>query len=114
MNYSFDSGPPDESKTLPTASFAKNEVSKIPSLLPNRRTQVKSAVIGSNVSNQCAGQGIHIGSMRAAVCFYSANFLHCLRNELRNMESAERISPGKRSTYLLACLACHVNLQIAA
>ena len=88
MNYSFDSGPPDESKTLPTASFAKNEVSKIPSLLPNRRTQVKSAVIGSNVSNQCAGQGIHIGSMRAAVCFYSANFLHRLRNELRNMDAA--------------------------
>src|SRR5882762_11742334 len=98
MNYSFDSGPPDESKTLPTASFAKNEVSKIPFLLPNHRTQVKSAVIGSNVSNQCAGQGIPIWSMRATVCFHSANFLHRLRNELRNMESTERLSPRYRRT----------------
>src|SRR6266404_8966765 len=114
MNESFDSGPPHESKTHPTTSLAGNEAGKISFLARNHRTQVKSAVIGSNVSTQCPGQGIHIGSMRAAVCFYSANFLHCLRNELRNMESAERISPGKRSTYLLACLACHVHLQTAA
>ena len=104
MNESFDSGPPYESKTHPTTSFAKNEASKIPFLLPNHRTQVKSAVIGSNVSNQSAGQGIPIGSMRAAVCFYSANFLHRLRNELHNMEATERLSPRYRRTYLLACL----------
>ena len=75
MNESFGSGPPYESKTHPTTSFAKNEVSKIPFLLPNHRTFVKSAVIGSNVSNQCAGQGIHIGSMRAVVCFHTVNIL---------------------------------------
>ena len=109
MNESFDSGPPYESKTHATTSFAKNEVSKIPFLSPNHRTYVKSAVIGSNVSNQCPGQGIHIGPMRAAVCFHSANFLHRLRNELRNMESTERLSPRYRRTYLLACLACHLH-----
>ena len=104
MNESFDSGPPYESKTRPTTSFAKNEVSKIPFLSPNHRTYVKSAVIGSNVSNQWAWQDIPIWSMRAAVCFHSANFLHRLRNELRKMEAAERLSPRYRRTYLLACL----------
>jgi hypothetical protein len=104
MNESFGSGPPYESKTHPTAFFGKIEESKIPFLSPNHRTYVKSAVIGSNVSNQCAGQGIHIGSMRAAVCFHTVNFLHRLRNELRNMEADERLSPRYRRTYLLACL----------
>src|SRR5882724_21419 len=104
MNDSLGSGPPYESKTHPTTSFAKNEASKIPFLLPNHRTQVKSAVIGSNVSNQCAGQGIPIWPMRAAACFHCADFLHRLRNELRNMESTERLSPRYPRTYLLACL----------
>ena len=55
MNYSFDSGPPHESKTHSTTSLAGNEAGKISFLARNHRTQVKSAVIGSNVSNQCAG-----------------------------------------------------------
>jgi hypothetical protein len=104
MNESFDLGPPNESKTLPTTSFANNEASKIPFLSSNHRTYVKSAVIGSNISNQCAGRSIQLWSMRAAVCFHSANFLHRLRNELRNMEADERLSPRYRRTYLLACL----------
>src|SRR6266513_2356007 len=104
MNESFGSGPPYESKTHPTASFAKDETSKIPFLSPNHRTQVKSAVIGSNVSNQCAGRSIQLWSIRAAVCFHTVNFLHRLRNELRNMEADERLSPRYRRTYLLACL----------
>src|SRR5258708_19694196 len=101
MNESFDSGPPYESKTRPTTSFAKNEVSKIPFLSPNHRTYVKSAVIGSNVSNQCPGQGIPIWPMRAAVCFHSANFLHRLRNEFRNMESTQSLSPTSPTPYFL-------------
>src|SRR6266446_4120394 len=100
MNESFDSGPPHESKTHPTTSFAKNEASKIPFLLANHRTQVQSAVIGSNVSNQCAGQGIPIWSMRAAVCFHSANFLHRLGNEFHNMEATESLYPRYLRTAL--------------
>src|SRR5713101_7897585 len=62
---------------------------------------------------QCAGRGIRLCSIRAAVSCHSANFLHRLRNELRKVEAAKRLSPRYRSTYLLACLARHLHQHIA-
>jgi hypothetical protein len=61
MNDSFGSGPPYESKTHPTTSFAKNEVSKIPFLLPNHRTQVKSAVLVRTSQTNARGKASKLG-----------------------------------------------------
>src|SRR5258708_23217415 len=47
--------------------------------------------------------------LASEVSIHSANSLHRLRNELRNIEATERLSPRYRSTYLLACLARHLD-----